>query len=167
MKHKIYITGCIDDESFKQFSEELSAIENSPGKDSGKTVEIEINSFGGTAMDALAFYGRIIRSPCTINATAYGLVASAAVLVFAACKRRRMTVESWLMVHEDEDQLKNARTSQFEKHTKHMRLLENQWSEILEKLTGTDRGIWLNLHKEETYLTANDCVKLGIADEVI
>jgi len=163
---KIQIVGSIDEDSFRDFSQSLFEIETSPTK-SRMAVEIEINSGGGTAMDALAFYGRIKRSPCVINITAYGLVASAAVLVFAACEQRRMTKECWMMVHEDQDSLKNASVSEFEKRTAHSRRLENQWSKLLEDLTGTSQEIWLNLHKETTYLSADECKALGIATEVI
>lgn len=164
--HKIYIVGSIDEDSFRVFCEELDTIENlnTPSK---RVIYIDLNSIGGTAMDALAFYGRITRSKCLINITAYGLVASAAVLVFAAGGHRMMTKESWMMVHEDEDQLKHARTSQFEKQASHMRRLEDQWSELLEKHTDCSKEKWLELHKHETYLTAYECLALGIVDEII
>lgn len=166
MKFKLYVVGEINEDSYKEFSEALSEIENKPGKDEAKNVEIELNSFGGSALDALAYYGRITRSKTTINVTVYGQVASAAVLILACCNKRRMIAESWLMVHEDESRLKE-RTSGFEQHARQMRREENQWSELLAKHTRTDSVTWLKLHKETTYLTATECLALGIVDEVI
>jgi len=164
--NKIYVVGAIDEDSFKQFSEELTAIERKSNPEN-RFVEIEMNSGGGSAMDALAFYSRIINSPCSINVTSYGLVASAAVLVFAACDHRRMTKDSWMMVHEDSDALKDKSTSDFGKHAAYMRRMEDQWNTLLEKETGTLKSVWLDLHKKTTYLIAEECVKLGIVDEVI
>lgn len=168
-EQKIYIIGSIDDVSFKEFSEELSRIENAYSlKDMKKlTVEIEMNSHGGTAIDALAFYSRIRTSPITINITVYGYVASAAVLVFAGCKKRRMAKEAWMMVHEDSDSLKNVMTTVFKKHSDQMQRFENQWSFLLAQHSSTSAEEWLKLHKETTYLNSGQCVDLGIVDEIV
>ena len=166
MSNKLYIVGSIDEESFKTFSEELSELEirANPGQ---RIIEIEMNSEGGTAMDALAFYSRIVRSPCIINVTAYGLIASAAVLVFAACDTRRMAKECWMMVHEDTDDTKGLKTSEVEKQAKQARAFENQWNTLLEERSTTSSKKWAALHAVETYLTAEQCKELGIVDQII
>lgn len=167
--NKIYLVGTIDEDLYRQFSEELGVFEARAARNkySDVVVEVEMNSGGGTAMDAIAFYGRIKRSHCSIKVTAYGFIASAAVLVFAACDHRRMTKESWMMVHEDSDQLKHASTTRFVRHAGNMRRLEDQWSELLSSCTTTTKDVWLDLHEKETYLTADECKTLGIVDEVI
>ncbi len=168
--NKIYIVGTIDENSFKEFSEQLTEFETKAKASkhfADRPVEIEMNSFGGCAMDALAFYSRIRNSQLQINITAYGLIASAAVLVFAACDHRRMTKESWMMVHEDSDSVKAKNTSDFEKTASHMRSMENQWNDLLEKRTKAYSTEWASLHKKETYLTPEQCKELGIVDEII
>jgi ATP-dependent protease ClpP protease subunit len=126
-----------------------------------------MNSSGGTAIDALAFYSRIRTSPLTINITVHGYVASAAVLVFAGCKKRRMAKVAWMMVHEDSDSLKHGTTSGFKKHSDQMQRFENQWSFLLAQHSLTSAEKWLSLHKETTYLNSGQCVDLGIVDEII
>lgn len=163
MKNKIYLIGEINDESFLEFSERLTELEKNPNA----LIEIEMNSHGGHAMDALAFYGRIIRSKNTIYVTAFGQVSSAAVLVFAACDHRRMAREAWMMVHEDEDSVENVKTADFEKKSRNMRRLEDQWNYLLEHSTVTKKEVWAQLHKDETYLNPLECKKLGIVDEIV
>lgn len=163
MLSKMYLIGDVDEESFKEFSKELAEYE----ENGVEVIDLEINSQGGNAIDALAYYSRITNSPLVFNAIVYGLVASAAVLVFAACDKRIMTMESWLMVHEDTDTAKNFHTSQVEKQAKHLRRLENQWCALLETRSKTSKEEWARLHKEDIYLTPNECLKLGIVDEII
>lgn len=161
---KVYMTGDIDEDSFKEFCEKLDELES----DSSDPVELELNSQGGNALDAIAFLSRIRLSPCEVNVTVFGLAGSAAVLVLAAGDYRRMTKESWVMVHEDSTTLKNVVTSELEKQSKIARALEDQWCSLLEDLTGTKKERWAELHKAgDLYIMPKDCVILGIADEVI
>lgn len=161
---KVYLTGDIDEESFKDFCEKLDELESQ----SEDPVEVELNSIGGNALDAVAFLSRIRLSPCDINITVFGLAGSAAVLVLAAGDYRRMAKESWVMVHEDSSNLKNVTTSELEKQAKIARALEDQWCILLESLTGTKKETWETLHKSgDLYIMPKDCVILGIADEVI
>lgn len=160
---KLYIIGSIDEESFAKFSEELAEIE----RKSRRVVEVEMNSFGGCGMDALAFYDRIKASKCEINITVYGYVASAAVLVFAACNQRRMGANSWMMVHEDEDTLKNVRTSTVKRQGRQMDRFEEQWCHLLAINSKINSLVWRKYHAEETYLDAQECLSLGIATKIL
>lgn len=163
---KIYLSGDINEESFKEFCEQMDAFENERNGD--RDIEIVLNSIGGNALDAIAFLGRIRTSPCEVNVTVYGLAGSAAVLVLAACDYRKMTKESWLMVHEDDHSNKNVSTTKLEQEAAIARLMEDQWSQILEDLTGTKKEVWADLHKRgDIYLNPKECVQLGIVDEII
>jgi ATP-dependent Clp protease, protease subunit len=153
----------ISDETFAEFSEKLREFESNKKIN---TVEIELYSPGGDSYSALAFAGRMRTSPLKINVTAHGLVASAAVLILAYGTKRRMTKESWVMVHEDSGKLRgNVET--LEREAKHMRTLENQWMQLLSARTHTTPGVWAALHKEEKYLTSSECLAYGLVDEVI
>lgn len=161
---KVYLTGDIDEESFVEFCERLDTLE----ADSNDPIELELNSIGGNALDAIAFLSRMRLSPCDINVTVFGLAGSAAVLVLAAGDYRRMTKESWVMVHEDSTSLRDATTSELEKQTKIARAMEEQWCSLLQDLTGTKKETWSALHKSgDLYIMPKECVQLGLADEVV
>lgn len=162
-KRKINIIGDIDNEAYLLFVEQMDALEKGTGD-----IEIELSSDGGDAYSALAFFDRIRRSQCDIIIIAHGLVASAAVIILAAGDYRQITANSWVMVHEDTVPFnEDARVTEVEKDVAHSRRLEIQWCELLEKVTGTPQDTWASLHKAETYLTPEDCLRLNLVETIV
>ena len=92
----IQINEEIDDHSFSFLDAALSELERS----SKKTITIKINSPGGSVYDALAMIGRLNSSSCRIVTEAYGHVMSAATLLLAAGKKRRMSKYCVFMAHQ-------------------------------------------------------------------
>lgn len=161
---KLYITGEITTESYLAFSKRLSHME----RDSKHLpIEIELVSEGGSTYDALAYCGRMRTSPCNLHVKAYGLVASAAVLILAAGDHRSMSSEAWVMVHEDSVAEVEGSVTEMEKLTKQLRSLENQWSFLLAGRTSAEKSIWDKLHKDTTFLTAVECKALGLIEEIV
>lgn len=160
---KIAIVGGIDSEALGTFLEALGELEAA----SDDPIELEICSEGGEATTALAFAGRINKSSCTINATAYGLVASAATLILAACNHRRMEASAWVMVHEELGEISFQSVKHLEKIGAQMRKMETQWSGLMAYYTGTPVEKWTELHQRETFLTAAECQSLGLVHEVV
>lgn len=158
----IRLIGVISEDSFKLFSEQLAELEAS----GDHAVIVELCSGGGSSYDALAFAGRIRNSPCDIVIRAYGLVASAAVLVLAAGDVRYMASEAWCMVHEDSNKLR-GQVYELEREASHMRRMEEQWDVLLAELTNTSTAIWAQLHRKTTYLTATECLAFGLVDKII
>lgn len=163
---KIYITGTIDEDSFQSFSKYMDEAEER-GEDN---IEIILNSTGGSALDALAFYERIKASASYTAVTVYGACYSAAVLVLVAGQKRRMTKTSWLMVHEDTyamDEGDSKSTSLMEVEAQYMRRMENQWNYLLAKRSRLSAKVWERLHKKTTYMNAKECLEAGIIEEII
>lgn len=161
---KIYITGEITLDAFKKFSEDMSKLESR----STDLIDLTIASEGGDDYAALAFYDRIRASPCHVYGIATGLVASAASLILVGCHNRRITANSWVMVHETAHVMsQDIRTSQIEKEVAHSRRMEHQWSELFAKHTKTTYDLWVRLNADETYLSAKQCLELGVVDEII
>ena len=161
--NRIAIIGAVTEEAYAKFSEELRAFEKAKATE----VFVEISSGGGTAYDALAFYSRMRLSPCHITVLVVGLVASAAVLVLAAGDKRLMTKESWVMVHEDQVSKLTARVTEIEKYGRHLRRMEDQWNRLLADSSTLSAAGWSQLHKTETYLTPEDCLRHGLIEEIV
>ena len=160
----IYITGDIDDLKFRDFCDAMFDSE----KSSAKVIDIILHSYGGDAFSALAFHDRIKNSNKDVRVTVYGSCMSAAVLILAAGDIRRMTSNSWVMVHEDGvAKLKPQDVTALERYAKHYRRVEDQWDDLLEQNTGTPASTWKVLHKAETYLLAEECLELGLITEII
>lgn len=163
----IYISGTIDDDAYIKFSEELREQEKAK-PDITNTVGVTLISDGGSVYSALAFHDRIRSSPCTIRITGVGCIFSAATLILAAGDERRMTKNSWVMVHEDTAGVsRSTKVSPGEVEMWHARDLEDQWNAILEGLTNLSAAEWAELNKEVTYLTAADCLEYGLIDRIV
>jgi ATP-dependent protease ClpP protease subunit len=159
---KIILSGGIDEESFKDFCEQMGELEEGPAG----VIDIDLCSGGGDAYTALGFCARIRTSSCATRVVVYGSCQSAAVLILAAGTKRYMTKESWVMVHEDQAVPEGA-TSLIEVESKQLRAMEDQWSKLLAEYTKTSAKKWAKLHKETTYLTPEQCLKLGLIDGVV
>ncbi len=162
---KINIIGDIDETAYREFVEALDGMLEI---DSETPVWIELLSHGGDAMVALAFYDRIRQIPGKVTINAKGIVASAAVLVFAAGDERVMGKNAWAMVHEDVVAVdEDARVSAVENAARTSRMLENQWNKLLAERSKVQASVWEDVHKKELHISAATCLKLGLATKVI
>jgi len=121
----------------------------------------------------LAFYDRIKNSldrGFNVTAVGTGIVASAAVLVLAACKHRSLAKNSWVMVHDDTpdpSEVKNMRLVQIDRTMEFYRRAERQWNLLMELNSQTSSDHWDELSKKETYLSPAACLRLGLIEGVI
>lgn len=159
---KIYILGEINEESYEAFSKRLSRLE----REGSGPVTIELSSGGGSAYDALAFASRMRSSSVDLHVIAHGLIASAAVIILAYGDKRSMAKEAWVMVHEDSAEPGEMKARQGQDFWAHVVRLEAQWSRLLSERTNVESHVWEQLHDDETYLDAEECLKLNIIDEV-
>lgn len=162
---KINIIGDIDETAYREFVESLDGMLEI---DSTTDIHIELLSHGGDAMVALAFFDKIREVKGKVTIYAKGIVASAAVIIFAAGDDRVMSRNAWVMVHEDVVVVTDdMRVTAVQQQAHISRGLENHWNRILEDRTKTPREDWAELHKAESYLGAKECKDLGLATKVI
>lgn len=158
----IIISEEINSETFQRFSLQLSELE----QDSLDPVVLEINSEGGSVYDALAICGRMDASKCSIHTHGYGSVMSAATLILANGDLRKISRHAWFMVHEASDKIKGSITG-LTHHIKQARREETQWAVIMSDLTDVPKETWLELSANVTYMTAEECLQLGVVDAII
>ncbi len=163
---KLYITGEINGENFGIFSRDLSIVEGDYSVADALILEVELCSSGGLPEAAMAYASRIRDSTLNVNIRAYGGVESAAVLVLAAGDHRIMDRHARVMVHETSVEDFSGTVSQLEKRAAQLRASETQWNELMAFMTHTSAEKWAVLHKEETILTPEECLKLGLIDEI-
>lgn len=160
---KIYLHGEVNEEMALKFSRRISLLERESKK---LPITIELSSEGGTAYDALTIASRMRISPCDISVECFGLVASAAVIILAYGDKRFMTKESWVMVHEDHGTGEGS-VSDLERNIAHSRRMETQWYDLMAGVTITSSTQWAHLHKLTTYLTAEECLNLGLIEGIL
>lgn len=166
MNDNKYITICgdITDESFGVFLRKVRKL-----RSEGVTkVHLVISSEGGSATAAMAYFDLMTHTDMDLVFTGHatGLVASAASLIFMACDKRYMSENAWFMVHEDSlSEIDDLKVHEIEKAVLHARRLEVQWCELMAQVSKVPVSKWAELHKNETYLSKKECLKLGILDE--
>jgi ATP-dependent Clp protease, protease subunit len=164
LNRTLYITGEITEDSFVSFKKKVM----NRLSENKKPIEVVLTSEGGDAYAALAYYDFITSVDVDIHICATGLVASAAVVILAAGDVRRMTRSAWVMCHEDQPEFEEeARVSQLERDIAHARRMEDQWNMLLAFESKINPREWARIHERETYLSAEECLNIGLIDEII
>lgn len=134
---------------------------------------ITLNSHGGDEGCGRAIAGMIHKFNSdaddvhwSINTIGFGDIQSAAVIIFAAGKKRYLSKFATIMVHESTTEIEGNATA-MKKNAKQMEADEKFWCDRMQDLTGTDSKIWLKLHEDETYLRPEEALKLNLATELI
>lgn len=146
--------------------------EDSPLVKAYDPFELWISTYGGSAMDMFAIYDvmRLMREECDITTFGIGKVMSAGVLLLAAGTKgkRKIGANCRVMlhsviggsqgpIHSLENEMDEIRWIQ-DQHVKCLVEETNMSSKHLKKLLA---------RKVNVYLTAEEAVELGIADEVV
>ena len=137
-----------------------------------KPIEFYISTWGGDALGMFAIYDlmRMIREQCPIYTFAIGKVMSAGVLLLAAGTKgeRRIGKNTRIMLHSVRGSHMGAIHS-LENEMAETRWIQDQHIDALveeTKLTKRKLNTMLN-KKVDVYLSAEDAIKLGIADVIV
>ncbi len=159
----IQLVGSIDDKMFCAIDNALTLLEAK----SKRPITFKISSDGGSVYAALAIVGRMQKSSCSINTEVYGRAMSAATIILVAGKKRRMSKLSWFMTHEGSYYLDGTHTQN--KFNVQQQERENKlWCQVMSEYSGASAKFWetKGLNGMDLYLSANQCLKLKIIDEV-
>lgn len=151
---KLNLTGSIDEAAYDRVAEFLESAD-------GADVTIRINSGGGNHLDSLAIYSLLRSYTGKVETVVVGGCYSAAVLVFAAGDMRVAAFDSWFMVHEDSGKLSGS-TSELKSEITALARQEDQWADIMERRTQTDKNEWDQLSRATTYFTAEEAKEMGL-----
>lgn len=135
-------------------------------------VELVLSTWGGSAADMFAIYDvmRMVRNDCDISTLGLGKVMSAGVLLLAAGTKgkRRIGKNCRVMLH-GVSAGQHGNISDLENE-----MAEAKWTQdrlvtcLTEETTMTKRYIKKLLAKRmNVYLTAEEAIELGIADEIV
>lgn len=136
-----------------------------------RDVTFVINSPGGSAFDGLSIASLIHsaqKDGFTVRAEGFGIIASAAVPIFAVCEPRIVAPGTMLMVHEAALWKWPGRETQsmIKSQDEMMTILNDRYVKFLVDETVTDETTWRKLIKATTWITPERAVKLGLADSI-
>lgn len=144
----------------------IDAALNQMEAESKETVTIRIHSPGGDTYEAMAIVGRIQKSKCHIVTEGYGHIMSAATLVLACGKKRKIHKWTQFMWHEASYGL-DGKHSEIKHTVKQVEKEEKLWAEAMAEMSGKTANYW---QKEgvslDKYLDADKLLEYGVVDEI-
>ena len=131
-------------------------------------ITIHINSVGGDLYAGVAIYNRLKELPANITTINDGLAASAASLIFQAGDVRKVNAGSNLMVHQAMGFLFGYyQLTDLQQVSRQLRAANNTAIAIYAEASGRDKDAIKRMVDAETWLTGQEAVDAGLADEVI
>lgn len=160
----IRITSEIDEGLFDFVDAALTTLESI----SKKAVTIRINSPGGNEPEALAIIGRMENKKVSkIVTEGYGIIMSAACLIFAAGNERRISNKAWVMHHQGFYAVEGTHST-IKHEVQFQERAEKQWAKAMEQYTKLSEDFWMTAGvNENLYLSPQECIDHGLADKII
>ena len=131
-----------------------------------KDINLVISSYGGDVYAMLGTIDYFNTLPVKVNTHCLGACMSAAAVILACgTGKRTMSENSTVMVHEG-SAFEAGKTSDVLKGADHLKKLQSNINRILGEVTKKDQEFWEEVSKQDTYLTADECLEYGIVDEI-
>ena len=141
-------------------------VENLKGLGPGDKVNLYINSMGGSVKEALGIYNVLQRCPAKVTAYIDGFAASAASVIAMAAETVVMPRNTAMMIHNAAwwayGNPEALRKSADDLEVINMAAIQSYVVHAGDKL---DRDRLQQMLDEETWLTAEECVACGLADQ--
>jgi HK97 family phage prohead protease len=129
------------------------------------TINVRINSPGGSLFDAIAMYNALNHHPANIVTYVDSLAASAASVVAMAGDEIVMMPGSQMMIH-DASTTADGDSAEMSKIATFLDRQSENVAGIYQMRAGGDVGKWRALMLDETWAFADEAVELGLADRV-
>jgi len=134
-------------------------------------IHIFLNSPGGDAFSGLALADEIQRAErngCNVIAHASGIVASAAVPVFAACSQRIAAPGTIFMVHEASlwKMFAQEKAKDLESQLEMMNLLQDKYLSLMAAHSKLSKKQWKDFEAKTTWFSAEKAKEWGLVDKI-
>lgn len=131
-----------------------------------KDINLVISSYGGDVYAMLGTIDYFNSLPVKVNTHCLGACMSAAAVILACgTGKRTMSRNSTVMIHEG-SAFEVGKTSDVLKGADHLKKLQSNINRILGEVTNKDQEFWEEVSRQDTYLTADECLEYGIVDEI-
>lgn len=134
-------------------------------KISAKTINVRINSPGGSVFEAIAIYNALVSHDATINVYVDALAASAASVIAMSGDKVTMMVGSQMMIH-DAMGIEMGNAKDLRDFATFLDKQSDNIASVYANKAGGDVADWRALMVAETWLFANETVEYGLADEI-
>ena len=172
--NKIYFYCPVSDEKvlalhkvLQKVDTELQILAINLGLETTFPIELHINSPGGDLFSGFAAYDYIRRCKNPVHTYVDGVAASAASIMSCAGKKRFITENSWILIHQ------LSQGGMYGTHENYKDTIINQ-SKMMEKIlniykkhTNIDEKKLKSILKRDLFLPAEKCLEFGLVDKII
>lgn len=141
-------------------------IQNSLDQANGEDIELNISSGGGDVAAAAEIYTMLKQYPGKVTGTIQGIAASAASVISEACDHLVISPAASMMIHRASAMV-DGNTHDMEHHSIVLSKIDQTICSVYQAKTGKSRDDILDLMEKETWMTADEAVNQGFADEVL
>ena len=167
--HVHFLTGDIDEENIEETIKWI-VYENITCGSAPKTLTLYINSTGGALSDSLGLIDIMRVSKCPIATIGVGSICSAAFMIFSSGTKgqRYIAKNTSIMCHQYSDGIE-GKHHDIKSRFKEVELTNARMINVLKENTGLDtRAIKSKLlNATDVWLTAEELIELGVADDYI
>lgn len=142
-----------------------SQVEDALNNDTDGQVQVNINSGGGSVFAASEIYTMLKAYSGKVTVNVQGLAASAASVIAMAGDEVNMSPTSQLMIHKAST-LAEGNADDLSHDSKMLDVTDQSIVNAYEAKTGMNRNDILQLMSNETWMTAQDAVDKGFADNI-
>jgi ATP-dependent protease ClpP protease subunit len=129
----------------------------------GDKIEVIINSVGGSVYEGMAIYGALKNDPRPIKTTVLGIGASIASVIFMAGDEREIGEGSQLMIHNSLAPNAGGNKYEMKEAIERLEQIDSDMKKIYSSGTGLQDQILESMLEKETFLNADEALKLGFA----
>lgn len=159
----VYVDGVIGDKAngttAASFREQLARVKGA------KTLRVHFNSVGGGVNEGMAIYNNLRALTCKKIGIVDGIAASIASVILMACDERRVAKGAYVMIHNPSVKVDGG-PDELRKMAEDLTVMRGELLDIYETATDIDRAELEKMLDAETYFTAEQAVKAGIADSI-
>lgn len=129
-------------------------------------IELVIHSPGGCVYSGFNLIDFIETFPIPIITTGTGTVASMATLILLAGKKRRLTKNAHILIHQIRSIIGGKRDDIMD-YIKHLEDIQKQFIKYISERTKLSKTEVEQLLKRESWIMAEEAIKMGLIDDII
>lgn len=158
----LYLVGEVSEDSIRRVIAGLDVMDRTEGTD-----RIVMVSTGGCVDSAWALYDAILTHDNPVQIDGLGVVQSAAALILQAADLRRLSPNCRFMVHPGNAGAEGATPTSLHDIANEIMFLHGRYAEVLAVRSGHSLNVVKKLCSKESFLSAEEAVRNGFADEVM
>ena len=165
-KNELNLFGSIGTGWFDESFDERQVAKMFKDIDASLSLDVIINSNGGAVSSAIAIKSMLERHPKAVTVYVSGLAASAATLITSATNAKCVMQKGSLMMVHDPRSYMFGPPAQIKKNLEALEKCAQSMRDVYCAKTGKSGEEIAKIMEDETWMTADEAVTLGFADEV-